>query len=114
ATEGKRALLPIMKGWADTVQKMATDRQALMDEVGPNADHWRAWAYGKGALAAWRGQSAKAKAHAKLMHDATQLGVDPAAEYQPLEIVTLNGKRLPLTAKNIREQKKLLRDQMLG
>lgn len=114
ATDGKKPLLPLLRGWADTVQQMGADRQALMNEAGPMADHYRDWAHGKGLFAAFRGQRPQAKAMARLMHDATQLGIDPAKDYEPLAIVDKVGRKIELTKKNVNERIRTINAQIRG
>lgn len=72
-------LLPSLKSYVDTVQQMATDRNAMQEDAAKIADTWER---------AQRKDRRGADDTANLMHDATVEGVDPDADYQPLTFST--------------------------
>ncbi|MGL6291181.1 MAG: PLxRFG domain-containing protein, partial [Silanimonas sp.] len=72
-------LLPSLKPYVDTVQQMATDRNAMQEDAGAISGRWEKLQ---------RKDRRGADDTANLMHDATIDGVDPDAEYQPLTFAT--------------------------
>ena len=72
-------LLPSLKPYVDTVQQMATDRNAMQEDAGEIGGRWEKLQ---------RKDRRGADDTANLMHDATIDGVDPDAEYQPLTFAT--------------------------
>lgn len=72
-------LLPSLNGYVQTVQQMATDRNAMQEDAAKIADTWER---------AQRKDRRGADDTANLMHDATVEGVDPDADYQPLTFQT--------------------------
>lgn len=90
--------------YADLVQKMATARNIMQEEVSSTADAWEKFQ---------RKDRAGADATANLMHDTTIEGVDPSKDYAPLRTgTTKRGPDEAVTPESIARRKAAIAKDM--
>lgn len=91
--------------YAETMQRIAADRNELLEEYGALGTEAADWA---------RKNAPEAKRLSALMNDATIAGSDPTKEYVPLKVRDSRGDLVIATPAVVRERIASLRGQMRG